>query len=247
MFLPLRQNTIDIYYTDTFSKHWQNSMLHVLNKEELDVYHRYGLEERKIEFLLGRYLVKNICSHYLHKKPQEIIITKNEYGKPYLPGSDVKFNISHSYGVVACAATIGAEIGVDIEKISNDITGVVKRFFTPKEIDYLFNLDPGNKNREAYRLWTMKEAYIKAIGKGLFTPLDSFDLFDLFGEYDVFFYSTELNADYYLSVARKNGKNEENNASVRIFRVVIECIGWLRITFPWLIPIQNKKLEGYFL
>ena len=76
--------------------------------------------------------------------------------------------------------------------------------------------------------------------------MDSFDLFDLFGEYDVFFYSTELNADYYLSVARKM-ENEENNASVRIFRVVIECIGWLRITFPWLIPIQNKSWKGIFV
>lgn len=212
--MPLGQNTIDIYYTDTNrNRHLQCLMLQMLSEEELNVYHRYGVENKKVEYLVGRYLTKNICGYYLNKKPQDIIIKKDRHGKPYLAETSIKFNISHSYGIVACAVTIGAEIGIDIEKIGDDIIGIVKRFFAPNEVDYIFNSDLSSKikNHEAYKLWTMKEAYMKAVGKGLSIQLDSFDLFD---ELDMFFYSTTIKLDYYLSVAMKSERNE--NIIVRI-------------------------------
>lgn len=200
MFLTLDQNAVDLYYASTLSSNplLRHQMLETLNEEELKDYNRFKLETRKNQFLIGRYLIKSVCSQYLKKGPHEIVILKNDYGKPYLPGADLKFNLSHVDGMVVCAFTIGQDIGVDLEKVEKNITGLVKRFFAPKELDFIFKQEIGNQNRAAYRIWTMKEAYVKAVGKGLSISFNSFDLFD---ETDMFFYTTELKLNYYLSIA----------------------------------------------
>lgn len=94
-----------------------------------------------------------------------------EGGKPTLQGTDMRFNLSHSGAFAACALSDG-EIGLDIQIPVQMREGLVRRFLTPEERRYL---DTASDRDAAFtELWTRKESFIKATGKGLAAGLDSF-------------------------------------------------------------------------
>ncbi len=101
-------------------------------------------------------------------------------GKPSLEErSSVRFNLSHCHGLVACAICRRVEIGVDIEAICRDAPFEVEEAcFTPRERDRLSRLSADERRETFFRLWTLKEAFIKATGRGLSQPLTDFG-FDL--------------------------------------------------------------------
>ena len=93
-------------------------------------------------------------------------ITKNPYGKPSLVEyNQIQYNISHCMGGAAVAISCGTPVGVDIENIRPFHTAVVKRVFTPDEQEALFSSQ--DQQKAFFSIWTLKESYIKAIGKGL--------------------------------------------------------------------------------
>jgi 4'-phosphopantetheinyl transferase len=90
----------------------------------------------------------------------------------------LRFNLSHSHEVALLAVTLDAELGVDVEHIRADFASedVARRFFSRAEVE-VFNALPKEEQVAAFfRCWTRKEAYIKAIGKGLSQALDAFDV-----------------------------------------------------------------------
>ena len=97
-----------------------------------------------------------------------------EYGKPYLPGGELFFNLSHSGEWVICAAA-ECELGCDIERIGHGNINVAKRFFTKEEYERITS-EPSPEKRDVLfcRYWTLKESFLKATGRGLSLPLDSF-------------------------------------------------------------------------
>ena len=98
---------------------------------------------------------------------------KNEHGKPYIPDCPLKFSISHS-GNYAVVATAECEIGCDIQEIKAEPSmKIADRFFRKSEQDYILG---GDSEERFFRLWVLKESYIKALGTGLATPLDSFEI-----------------------------------------------------------------------
>ena len=94
-------------------------------------------------------------------------------GKPSAPG--IGFNLSHSGNMVICAVGNGA-VGCDVEKITEAPEGVAERFFHPNEIKYLNLCDGRTANENFFRIWTMKESYIKMTGEGMRLPLDRFEV-----------------------------------------------------------------------
>jgi phosphopantetheine--protein transferase-like protein len=106
-------------------------------------------------------------------------LSTDEHGKPYLVGhTDFHFNISHAGRYVVCAFS-DAPVGIDIEVIASADMKIAERFFAGREKMYIFEQTSEFAQREAfYRVWTMKEAYIKREGRGLGIPLPSFDVFD---------------------------------------------------------------------
>ena len=86
-------------------------------------------------------------------------------GKPYFKDSEVKFNLSHSKGYVACAVSIGVELGIDIE--ASEISGerakkLAKRYFSEEEQNEVL------KKHEIFaRKWTEKEARAKFFGESI--------------------------------------------------------------------------------
>ncbi len=115
---------------------------------------------------IAKAFVKNIASEKLGIPPKDIIMEKEENGKPLLKNSpDFYFNISHTNGAVAIAFS-DYQVGVDTEKIRNAPLRVANRYFNEYEKEYLYS-DTKNQNRRFFEIWTKKEAYIKMHGATL--------------------------------------------------------------------------------
>ena len=185
-------------------KIWQ-----LLDDDELEVFRNYKVAFKKAEFLVGRALTKLLLSKCLEIEPEKIHLIKNNYGKLYLRdylkyknGEFIQFNIAHSHNIVACAFALTNEVGIDIEKVQGPILDIVERFFSVGEKEYITKCELTQRNMMAYKIWTLKESFIKAKGVGLSIALDSFDVTQL--DKEVFFKSFVLKEEYYLSIAINN-------------------------------------------
>ncbi|CAL9084792.1 unnamed protein product [Musa textilis] len=131
--------------------------------------------------ILSRVLVRTTLSRYTDCKvnPRLFKFRKNRFGKPevehqngglWVPPS-LQFNISHTSSMIACGVTVDVPIGIDIEekrrKPVNNLLSLAHRYFSPYEVQYLASfMDPESRQSEFLRLWTLKEAYVKALGRG---------------------------------------------------------------------------------
>jgi 4'-phosphopantetheinyl transferase len=109
----------------------------------------------------------------------------NPYGKPFLNGNDfLRFNVSHSGGEALYGVTLGRAIGIDIERIRRleHAAQIVESFFSDIEKDIFRGLPQHRRIRSFYNCWTRKEAYVKALGKGMSLPLNEFSVSFLPGE-----------------------------------------------------------------
>ncbi len=103
------------------------------------------------------------------------------HGRPALDPShnrpDLHFNLSHTTGLVACALA-RQEVGIDVEPVERRAaTGkIAGRFFTPREVALIEASPENERQRTFFRLWTMKEAVMKAMGLGFQLPLHAFSV-----------------------------------------------------------------------
>lgn len=102
-----------------------------------------------------------------------------DHGKPMVctppEGRSIGINISHADGMVVCAAARDTVVGVDLEWLGRVVEPrIADRRFAPAEAAALRAV-PADRRREAFlSIWTVKEAYVKALGGGLTIALDSF-------------------------------------------------------------------------
>ncbi|MBL0387348.1 4'-phosphopantetheinyl transferase superfamily protein [Tumebacillus sp. ITR2] len=152
--------------------------LHILTEEERSVYNRFKVDHKKIEFLLGRALLKTQIGVRLGLPPAHVQFVKNDYGKLFLASgnpSSFHFNLTHSERVIACAFA-PVPVGVDVEYTANDHLNVMTSVFTPVEQAYVQNSAPDVRLQAFYRIWTRKEAYVKAVGMGLSISPETFSV-----------------------------------------------------------------------
>ncbi|GAS84234.1 4'-phosphopantetheinyl transferase family protein [Paenibacillus amylolyticus] len=125
--------------------------------------------------VLGEILTRVTLSKLTGLRPTDLSFTRNSYGKPSLSHhSSVQFNVSHSGDWIALISGGTGELGVDVEKIAPIDMQIAERFFSPTESQFLAAKPAEMQQETFYRLWTLKESYIKAVGMGLSIPLDSF-------------------------------------------------------------------------
>jgi 4'-phosphopantetheinyl transferase len=152
----------------------------LLSKDEHDRMARFVFDRDRRAFLITRALVRTMLSRYAPVAPADWTFIANVHGRPEILDRprgvpDLRFNISHTDGLIACAVTIGREVGVDVEHINRQLThDVAGRFFAPDEVTDLRKLPPDEQPRAFFDYWTLKEAYIKARGFGLALPLGDF-------------------------------------------------------------------------
>lgn len=144
---------------------------------------QFYFEKDRKHFIVARGFLRLILSRYLKTDASQLRFGYGTYGKPTLNWGEqrrggIRFNLSHSHGIALCIVAYGREIGVDIEYIRADLASeqIARRFFSPREVEALCALSFRAQVRAFFNCWTRKEAYIKATGRGLSQPLDSFDV-----------------------------------------------------------------------
>ncbi|MFE4880098.1 4'-phosphopantetheinyl transferase family protein [Bacillus mycoides] len=127
--------------------------------------------------LIGDLLIRSLICQKYKINNEEIKFIYNEYGKPFVQNfSDFHFNISHSGEWVVCA-TANSNVGIDIERVSDiEALKLANEFFSEEEFYDLSNMNSDEQINYFFDLWTLKESYIKTIGKGLYIPLNSFSV-----------------------------------------------------------------------
>ena len=150
-----------------------------LDPDELNRASRFHFEKHRRHFIVARGFLRSVVASYLETLPETVRFSYGAYGKPELASEHVqRFNLSHSHEVALLAVALDAELGVDVEQIRADFASeeIARRFFSRAEVE-VFNALPQEEQVAAFfRCWTRKEAYIKAIGKGLSQALDAFDV-----------------------------------------------------------------------
>lgn len=149
-----------------------------LEADELERAGRFHFDRHRNHFIAGRGGLRNVLARYLAVKPEELRFSYGTYGKPALVGELLRFNVSHSHDVALVAVAADRDVGVDVEHIRADFAteDIARRFFSRLEVAAFNALPTGEQVAAFFRCWTRKEAYIKAIGRGLSEPLDAFDV-----------------------------------------------------------------------
>ena len=196
------------YKIDSF---YFNILIDFLPNEERDRINKYLKWEDAQRGLVGKILTRAIIINRYGFKNEEIYFSANRFGKPHLKGcQDFHFNISHSGEWVVCAID-SSPIGIDVEKINYTDLDIANRFFSKEEYRDLIDLDEKYRLDYFFDLWSLKESYIKAQGKGLSIALDSFsirkrgDVISIKGnDKSCYFKQYNIAPDYKLSVCARN-------------------------------------------
>ena len=151
----------------------------LLSDEERVQAKRFQFETDRRQYVFAHALLRVVISRYIQCTPTEIGFRRNYYGKPalaYPEGSKLEFNISHTPGLAICAVGNGCSVGVDVERMRRNVDelGLARRYFSQSEYAQLKYAPAACREQLFFRLWTLKEAYIKARGIGLSIPLADF-------------------------------------------------------------------------
>lgn len=132
-------------------------------------------KDKRLSLGAGLLLRQGLAAHGINER--EAVFAYGENGKPYLPDyPDVQFNLSHSGGM-AVAVFADTAVGCDIEQIGTADLPLAAKFFPEGEYRYLARFPEGYQRDAAfYRLWTLKESFVKTTGAGLALPLDAFEI-----------------------------------------------------------------------
>jgi 4'-phosphopantetheinyl transferase len=168
---------IEIYALNLSEKIGSETVAHLLPfvaKERQDRVRRFYRWEDSLRALFAELMIRNIILKKTDLSNDEISFSTNEYGKPFLNSADnLYFNLSHSGAWIVCAVD-KKPVGIDVEEVAPIDLDISKNYFSKDEHSDL--LSKTDKTGYFFTLWTLKESYIKIVGKGLSLPLNSFSI-----------------------------------------------------------------------
>jgi 4'-phosphopantetheinyl transferase len=155
------------------------SWLDLLDGDERQRCQRFRFARHRHLFAAAHALLRRTLADVTGVAPDRLELVAGPHGKPRLacqPSVPVEFNLTHTEGLVACAITRRHAVGVDAEPRDRDVRmEIAERFFSPAENEHLRALADASARRQALvDLWTLKEAVVKAMGRGLSVPLRAF-------------------------------------------------------------------------
>lgn len=153
---------------------------HVMTQNEHDQLANKRLPKGKHMYAFTRIVLRHVLSRYeTHVAPGQWRFSRKSAGKPTIsePGSTLHFNLTHADDLLVIAVCDYAEVGVDVEdrKREVDVLALARRYYQNNEIRELeLQADPETQRTDFLTLWTLKEAAVKATGKGLSKALRDF-------------------------------------------------------------------------
>jgi len=153
--------------------------LALLSADERTRARRFHFDKDRNRYIIRRSVLRKLIAGYIDEAPTAIRFEYNEYGKPRLcaeHNSNLHFNLSFSDELSLFAFSRNQSIGIDIEIHDTGISAIeiAEQYFSAAESEALLALATDQQHSAFYNCWTRKEAWIKARGKGLSIPLDSF-------------------------------------------------------------------------
>ncbi len=153
-----------------------------LSRQERERAAKFTFPDKYEEYVVTRGLLRKALSHVLKRSPGTFQFDYTASRKPYLSCSagdaPVSFNVSHSHGQALVAISVDRNIGIDIEKIRAEVEyeKLARRFFSGAEFEALMRCPPEQRVVAFFATWTRKEAFVKAVGKGIAFGLSEFDV-----------------------------------------------------------------------
>lgn len=205
-----------VYNSVTLSRRKKTDSLHLQKDRRLSL----GAE----------YLLMSACRDYGIDYSAEEIMT-DENGKPYFAHVPLRFNLSHSFNRAMCVIS-ELPVGCDTEKIhclNHDIAG---RFFHKDEISMLDRCnDVSERTDQFFRLWTLKESFIKCVGLGIKIPLNSFcfklqedgtvEIEQNLNRNNYYFFESNGDNGYKYAVCIENSTDEKFSFDLSFKRIII--------------------------
>ena len=143
----------------------------LISEEELSKYRSIKHQKSQQSYLVAHAMLRSVLSGYVDRPVLDWQFVRGEHGKPALFLSDglpdIRFNLTHTDGLTACVVSLPGDCGIDVERHDtvHSFEAVSQRMFADEECRFLadHDFDPAM----FYRLWTLREAYVKALGLGL--------------------------------------------------------------------------------
>lgn len=153
----------------------------LLSEDEIARARKYRFPLHRDRFVSRRAFIRLLLGRYLGIPAPALQFDYTGYGKPRLAirhATKLRFNVSSSHDLALAAIAYGRDVGVDVEKINEDLfeESIPEQFFSARETATLRALSRSCQTAAFFDCWARKEAYIKAKGMGLSLPLDSFDV-----------------------------------------------------------------------
>jgi 4'-phosphopantetheinyl transferase len=173
---------IHVWRIDLASQDLTASGDKILSADELTRARRLCFAQHRNRFIAGRAALRRLLGNYLATAAADLRFQYGPKGKPCLDparhGHTIQFNFSNSNDLGLLAVTTGREVGIDIEYRERNISvePLARHIFTASEAAAFRRLPPARQQQELLAVWTRKEAYVKALGKGFSLPLNSFSV-----------------------------------------------------------------------
>lgn len=140
----------------------------VLDKETHRKAGWFKFKRNQNKYIICHGILRLLLADYLKLNTSEFSIAKHKKGKPFIAENPVFFNMSDSGDLCVYAFTRTGEVGIDIEEERElpDLDELIAKNLTNREMEFIEKF-PNQRSTYFFRFWTMKEAYLKAIGEGM--------------------------------------------------------------------------------
>jgi len=169
---------VDVYYIAISTYLCALEYLYsLLSKKEKIQSQKFFTVNLSNKYIVTRAILRSILAKHLKIVPQDIEFVKNSYGKPFVRGVKIEFNMSHSHDFACYAIGADFSIGIDIEFYNKEknIFNIAESVFNANELEFFLDLPSIERQEFFFTTWTKKEAVIKAMGLGLAYPMEQVD------------------------------------------------------------------------
>jgi 4'-phosphopantetheinyl transferase len=165
---------VDLWYAFTERINAAGARRELLSTDELRRHDRLIRQADRHRFLVSHALVRTVLSGYADVPPDAWRFARGGQGKPEIVEPRgfplLRFNPSHTRGLCACAVASGHDVGVDVERTDRaaPLLAIARNMLSSIEVERLETLPPRERRRDFFAYWTLREAYVKALGTGMF-------------------------------------------------------------------------------
>jgi 4'-phosphopantetheinyl transferase len=215
------------------SAEWLKRCAELLDPAETERWQRYRFAKDRNLFVIAHATLRRVLGAEMDVAPELLRFRQGVHGRPELvgpgAGRGLRFNLSHTLGMVVIVVAQGIDCGVDVEDCAREVAieSLARRQFAACEAADVLARSGADQRHKFFEYWTLKESYIKAIGLGLAAPLDRFS-FAIEAAISIRFEAplrddaaawqfrlTKLNKNYQVAVALRRGTGQDRFLRIR--------------------------------